>query len=422
MFMISKNKYKIFNHLQDPLFKSSFFIMLTSVSNAGFGFIFWVLAAKLYSPEEMGVATALISSMSLIVLISRFGLDFSIIRFFPTNDKSKIFSTSVIITTFFAFLFGLIFIMVVDLFSPELYFLKSLQNAVFFQIFLVASSLISVASISFVAIRKADFQFIQNLIIGSRVLLLFPLTALGAIGIFGAVGISFVLAVLVAHVLLGKSGIMTHAVVDRSFLKETFHFSTNNYLAGLFMTAPNMILPIMILNTLGPNPAAYYYIAFAIAALLFMIPNAISMSLFVEGSHGEALKRTIMKSLKVNFLLLIPAVGILYACSDWVLGMVGADYASGGVEVLRAMIVASLFVGVNYIYFAIKRVQKDVKKIVVLNGVICGLLLGFGYVFMLMFGVVGVGYAWVVANGIGSLFVGVMVWRERAVWNKMCTL
>jgi hypothetical protein len=30
-----------------------------------------------------------------------------------------------------------------------------------------------------------------------------------------------------------------------------------------------------------------------------------------------------------------------------------------------------------------------------------------------MFGIVGVGYAWLVGNGIGSLFVGLMVWREK---------
>jgi hypothetical protein len=40
---------------------------------------------------------------------------------------------------------------------------------------------------------------------------------------------------------------------------------------------------------------------------LFTIPNAISTSLFVEGSHGEALKRTVVKSLIVIFSLLVPA-------------------------------------------------------------------------------------------------------------------
>ena len=39
-------------YLNDPLYKNSFFIMLTSISNAGFGFIFWMLAAKQISQGD----------------------------------------------------------------------------------------------------------------------------------------------------------------------------------------------------------------------------------------------------------------------------------------------------------------------------------------------------------------------------------
>ena len=62
----------------------------------------------------------------------------------------------------------------------------------------------------------------------------------------------------VALVLLVHSGIRVRAVIDRGFLNEAFHFSLGNYLAGLFMAAPNLILPIMVLNVLGAEQAAYY--------------------------------------------------------------------------------------------------------------------------------------------------------------------
>ena len=91
---------RIISQFKDPLYKNSFFIMLTSLSNAGFGFFFWMLAAKLYPKEDVGIATALISSMSLLILLTRFGLDVAIIRFFPEKDKSSIFSTTALITTF----------------------------------------------------------------------------------------------------------------------------------------------------------------------------------------------------------------------------------------------------------------------------------------------------------------------------------
>ena len=76
------------------------------------------------------------------------------------------------------------------------------------------------------------------------------------------------------------------------------------------------------------------------------------------------MKRTVVKSLVAIFSLLVPAAALLYVCGGWVLGVVGVDYAAGGAGVLRAMV-------------------------------------GFGYVFMVMFGVV-VGYAWV---------GGVRLWR-----------
>ncbi|MCK4679242.1 MAG: oligosaccharide flippase family protein, partial [Bacteroidales bacterium] len=138
--LISKKISGLLYHLHDPLFKNSVFIMLTSASSAGFGFIFWMISAKLYSAEDVGIATALISSMAFIVLLSRFGLDISIIRFFPGNDKSRIFSTSAIISTFFALVFGVVFIAGVDVFSPELHVLRTPLNAALYLIFIAAGS------------------------------------------------------------------------------------------------------------------------------------------------------------------------------------------------------------------------------------------------------------------------------------------
>lgn len=412
MIALPKTRKELKQHLKDPLYKNSFYIMLTSITSAEFGFVFWIIAAKLYSAEEVGIATALISSMALLVLLTRFGLDQSIIRFFPENDKSKIFSTAIIITTIFVIIFGAIFIIGVDILSPELQLLKSPTTALLFVIFLAASSIGSLTGISFIALRKAGFYFLQSLIMGSRVFFIFPLVFLGAVGIFGAVGVSFILAITVSLAIMIKSGIKPSFKVDKRFLDEAFHFSAGNYLTNLFITAPNTILPIMVLNVIGAEKTAYYYIAFAIASLLFMIPIAVSMSLFVEGSHGEALKKTTIKSLFAIFLLLIPAITLFYFAGGWLLELIGKDYAAQGFELLKIMVIASIFVAVNYIYFSIKRIQKDVTTLVLLSGLIFGLLIGLSYPFMLRFGIVGVGYAWVASYALGAVIIGIMVWRN----------
>lgn len=399
--------------LHDPLFKNAFFLMLSCISTAGFGLIFWMLAAKLYSAGDVGIATGIISSIALIVYLSRFGLDYSVIRFFPIHDKCSVFNTSTVIPTFIALIFGLIFIAGVNFFSPELLFLRSPLYAFFYLISITSSSVIFMAGISFVAIRNAKFQLYLNLIVGSRVLLVILFISLGAIGIFYAVGASFFIAFIVALVLITKSGINLKLEIDRKFLSDSFNFSAGNYLTGLFMTVPNSLLPIMILNMHLVEQAAYYYIVFGIVSLLFMIPESISTSLFVEGSNGQSLKKTVIRSLVTIFLLLTPIALFLYLCGSWVLGFIGQDYVAGGLGVLRLMIFASFFVVVNNVYFAIKRVQKDTKEITILSGIIFVLLIGLAYLLIPILGIVGIGYAWIISYGVGALIIIIRVWRDR---------
>jgi len=401
--------------IKDPLYKNSFFIMLSSVSAAAFGFIFWMLAAKLYPKEDVGIATALISSLSLLILLSRFGLNQSIIRFFPEKDKSKVFSTSAIITTFFAVLFGLIFIAGVNIWSPELTIVK--KYAFIYLLFLAVNSMTSLTVTSLVALRKAEYYFFQNLLAGSRIVFLLPLIFFGAFGIFSSVGISFILVLIFSLFLLIKSGVKPVGL-DRKFLNDAFHFSAGNYIVGLLTAAPNMILPIMVLNTLGAEETAHYYIAFAIASLLFTVPSAVSISLFVEGSHGEALKKTTLKSLFAIFSLLIPAVTIVYFLGGTILSLIGKSYAIAGLNLLRIMVLSSFFVAICKVYFSIKKVQKDIKTLIFLSALIFVLLLSSSYV-LLKFGIVGVGYAWMFSYGLSSLVVGVMVKRER--WIEINT-
>ena len=404
---------RIIRHARDPLYKNSFFIMLTSISGAGFGFAFWMLAAKLYPKEEVGVATALISSIALLVNLSRLGLDFSIIRFFPERDKSSVFSTSAIVTTLFAVLLGVIFIAGTGLWSPELALLKSPKNLAMYLTFLAANSVATLTGVSFVAMRRAEFYFFQSLMVGSRVFFLFPFIFLGAMGIFGAYGVSFVLALTVVLFLLAKLGVELKPRINRGFLNDALHFSAGNYIAGLLMMSPNQLLPIMVLDVLGAEDAAHYYIAFAIANLLFMIPQAVSTSLFVEGSHGEALKKSTIKSLLAIALLLTPSITSLYIFGGEVLALIGKDYAMSGFELLRIMVLAGFFVAVCHVYFSIKRVQKDVKGLVSLSSLIFVLLIGLSYVFMLEFGIVGIGYAWIASYGVAAMVVGFIAKKEK---------
>lgn len=401
-------------YLRDPLYKNSIFIMLTSFSAAGFGLIFWMLAAKLYTQEDVGIATALISSMGLLILISRLGLDKSVVKFFPKRDKSRVLGTALISTTIVAVAAGIFFILTIDVWSPELKIITSI--APIYLIFLTAYSITWIIGDSFNAIRKSEYYFLLNFLFGTRVIFLFPLVIMGALGIFCSFGIAFILGLIFSFILLFKSGIKL-AGMDWGFLRDSLHFSAGNYIAGLLMASPQMILPIMVLNVLGAIESANYYIAYALVSILFMIPQAFTTSLFVEGSHGEALKSNVLKSLFGIYSLLIPAVLVISILGEFLLGLIGSGYAAG-VDILRILSISSLFMPLCQTYITIKMVQDDIKNLILISIFIFVLLIGFSYIFMLRFGLIGVGYAWIATYLLGGLVIGLMMRREKWVLKR----
>ena len=81
-----------------------------------------------------------------------------------------------------------------------------------------------------------------------------------------------------------------------------------------------MVLPIIVVNLLGAEQNAYFYIAWTIATALSAIPIGIALSLFAEGSHfKDKLRGNTVKALKFTFLLLIPAVILLVLVGKWLL-------------------------------------------------------------------------------------------------------
>lgn len=410
MYQKLKNNFNsLKNHLESPLYVNSFYIMLTMAASSVIGFVFWIVAAKVYSPSSVGINTALISSLSVLTLISMLGFDQSIIRFFPEGDKSRIFSTAIIITVFATAVFGLIFILGIDLWAPSLSMIKN--NALLFYVFLLANVLTVLAGIAFLALRKAKYYFIQNLITGIRLILLIPFVALTSLGIFSSYGVSFVIALIFSIIVLYKFGIHPKKF-DKNFLTDSFHFSAGNYTFGILTVIPSQILSIIILNTLGADQTAYYYIAFTIASILFIIPQAFSTSLFVEGSHGEPLRKNILRSLGSIFSLLIPLAIIFYIMGGFILTLIGHNYLNA-LGLFDLMILSSIFMVPYYIFISIKKVQKDMKSLIFIGALLTTLTIGLSYLLMLKYGLMGVGYGWIVTYVSISIIVVIYALKEK---------
>jgi len=398
------------SYWNNPLYKNSFFIALGRFIDVGFGFFFWTIAARLYSITDVGIATALISSLGLVIAFSRFGFDTAIIRFMPLNDHNKVFNTCLWITNGATIAVSLIYLFLIDFISPELVFIK--EYIPIFILFAIANSITLISGNAFLSLRKADLKFIQNLIMGIRLPLLIPLVFLGSLGLFFSVGITYFVASFFALILI-KRQIHLAFQIDRDFTKKTFRFSLLNYLSSLFQSLPILIMPILIVNLNSPEEAALYYIAFAIGNLVLIIPEAMTTSFFVEGSHGTNLRKGAIRTLTVTYAILIPAIFIIITFGNMFLGLFGQEYL-GALDLLRIIAVSCIFVTIYNLFIPLQNIRLKVEGIVVINLVRFVLLLGLSYIFLIFFGITGAGYAWLITYMI--LGIGILMFVKREGW------
>lgn len=396
---------------KDPLYKNSLFMAFTTIFNAGCGFFFWIIAAKLYTVEEVGLATALISSVGLVVLLSMFGFDFSIIRFFPTNDKAKVFGTSLTITTISSIMVGVIFILLMKQLSPSVAILKDPAYALAFLLVGVFYSVATITGRAFYANRNAEYYLVQNIFIALRIPLLISLTFLGTFGIFSSYGFSLLMASLFALIVFQRCISSFRPKVDIDFLKKSFKFSSWNYASTILYTAPTLILPLMTLNMLGEAEAAKYYIAFNIANLILVVPYSLGTSLFVEGSHGEGLKKNSIRAFGASLVLLVPSVLVIFFFGDLILGLLGKQYGEA-FDLLMVLALSSFLVTIYCLFIPIQNVRIKLESIVAINCTRCILLLSLSYVFINMYGILGIGYGWLITHGVITLEIGWILIKE----------
>src|SRR3989344_4999605 len=151
---------KLVKHFHsDSLYRNSIYLMLSTFVMAFFGFFFWIINARLYSADDVGIATILISTMTLISNFALLGLGNGLIRFLPNsiNRNDKI-NTSFTIVIGVTLLLTTIFILLINFFSPSLVFIKN--NLIYSVIFILTVIITSVNAVSdnvFVAYRFTKY-------------------------------------------------------------------------------------------------------------------------------------------------------------------------------------------------------------------------------------------------------------------------
>lgn len=377
---ISGSKFDVWKMVQDlwslfsrdSLFRNSVYLMLSTGVMAVFGFIFWIITTHYYNSEEIGFATALISITVLISTLSLLGFNSSLIRYLVKSEHpNRMINTAMAAVSLSTAVISVIYLLGIDYFAPAYHVLgENPLYASLFVLFMVAVSLNTLTDSVFVAHRLSKYNLIVYTFFGlTKISLPLLLISLGSYGIFfsytGAIIVALFLSV---YFMMRHFAYRPELLIDGPSARQMLHFSLSNYAVGFISGVPALLSPVLIVNELGAKASAYFYMASTIAALLYIIPNAIAQSLFAEGSFSEQEFASFVKrAVRLIAVFLLPAILVVLVFGNYLLLVFGAEYSQNSFYLLQIMALSSVFLSINNIGSTTLRIRHRMRRLLFFN-------------------------------------------------------
>jgi len=172
------------------------------------------------------------------------------------------------------------------------------------------------------------------------------------------------------------------------------------------------IMLVLMVLVLSPF---LFYLSWAIAYALYLVTPNMGSSLIVETATDQTRLSAYSYRVFVNTIRLVAPAAILLAVgAPYILRVFGANYAAEGSALLRLLVLSAIPNTVNALYISIARVQRHMAAIVAVLGTLCTLVVGSSYVLLPLYGISGVGWAWLVSQTLVAGFL--LCTRLRTLW------
>ena len=392
--------------LAEPLVRSAYSLAANSVMTAGLGMVFWIVAARIYPSDDVGRDSALIAGMVQLSTIAQLNLANTLIRFMPGRAAAgRMLVGAYAASALAALVLATGFVVLAPAVSAEFRFLtEEPLTGVGYVGAVTLWGIFALQDAALTAMRRAHWVLVKNGVFGALKIVCLPL--LLALGVAHGTFVSWAIPMCM---LLGPVTWLLHrrilatagpTIADESRpsapdRRRLARFLALDYLAAVFIQTSLMILPLIVVGILGSRANAHFYIPFTIAVALDAMFWSMSTSLVAEGALAPQRVPELVRLLvqRVAFIV-VPVIGVLVAAAPIVMLPFGEEYVNASSNVLRILLVASLFRGAMLLANAIWRLEGRGGRIAAGEGFMLLGLLCAAIPLAHAFGVIGVAAAW----------------------------
>ncbi len=405
---------------RNPQTRDGMALVLSSAISSAVGLLYWVFAARMFSPQIVGVNSTVVSTLGLLGILAQLNLGSAMLRFVPVVGRgARTFVAACYATGIgAAIVIGTVFALGAHWWAPAL---QSAVGAgalvVYFALSTPFWTVFNMQDYLLTGLRRATVVPIENL--GFALLKIGLLVVGGLMGFYGAIAGSWALgtAVTVVAVSIYLLRVLPphQPKAERGpspvTLRSMSGFVAADWAGSMCLTVVNFGLPLLVFSRLGADAAATFGVTWQLAYALYLVPTGMGQSLVahVAADPSEldaAHRQMLMKCLT----LVVPAVLVLSAGSWLVLRVFGPHYAATGSLLLALAAFSAIPACVNLAAVAAARVSQNRVGQFAVTMALALIVIPAVWVLMPLWGLTGVGVALV--GGQSVVAAGVLLLRR----------
>jgi O-antigen/teichoic acid export membrane protein/thiamine kinase-like enzyme len=389
-----------------PLLLNGYSLIASAGLTSVLGVVFWMIATRLFTPEEVGFGAALISSMTTIGYFAQMNLGSVLNRFLPTSGsgKSALVLKAYIAAAALAALSATVFALGIGRFAPPLQVLGEHSAAVFW--FVAATVLWTIFALQdavLAGLRRAVIVPMENALYSSAKIVFLAAFAFLVLpvpgGIYFAWTVPLIPAVAIVSVIIFRNASLTSSQGAAPDLKTIFRFVGWDYSGSLAMAAAFGLAPLIVLSVSGEAANAVYHIAWTVTYSIYLIGRSMSISLVTEGaSNRPRLRKLVSDTVSHTMPLVIAAVLLVVIAAPLLMRLFGPVYEQDGTGILRVLVLSCIPWAATTIFIASARVAGHTHHVAVVQ---LATLLVFAVAAALLapgLGALGIAIAWLSAH------------------------
>lgn len=382
-------------------------VMTSSAATGILGFVFWTVAARGYDTAEVGRASAIISSASLIAILANFSLGSLYERFLPLAgaDTQHLVRRGVGFAACTALLFGTLFVAV----GPSSQLFTNWVEALLFPLFVAILAFYALQDQILIGLGRPRTIAAKNIGQSTAKLLvvaaLIPL-ATGTAIVWSWVAPAAVITVIIAVVVIRRETARREGLPDLPPRRDLFQFFASSYAINAVHVTVPLLVPLIVVAQLGTEMNAYFSMCWLVVNTLGILIGATAAPFVATASTPGADLRSCTR----RFVLLCGGAAVagclaLLVGAPLVLSILGPDYAENGTTLIRIMAFTLPSVALMTIYTALSRLRRRLRLAVTAQ-VLLGIVVVAGVILTLPhWGINAVGYTYLAAEMMCTLIL-----------------